>query len=101
MATAAPPHESISIVRNTTTGHSKHSDITPLAKDAYKGVENDLRGCCIGPMPVEEYLKRYMPILVEHTFDVDPGFFDEISNIDRETDRYQPFVSFPSLVDCL
>ena len=99
MTSPIAPHESISIVRTTTTGHSQHSRVTPLAEDAQKGVAKDLQGCCIGPMPPDEFYDKYLPNS-GRVFSVDLDFFDGINNDDPETDRYKPFVSLSFLLNC-
>ena len=83
----------VSVVTNTTTGYSRHSTTTPLAKNAQKSVAKELQGTTIGPVPRQEFLDRYVPDHREDPTTVRPDFFKMVSNEDLEVDRYQPFVS--------
>lgn len=91
------PGESITVIRNTTTGHGKHSATIPLAKDTQNGVAKDTEGRSIGPMPVQVFLDAFMPSREEEPLDIDTDFFEMVPETGPEVDRYQPFVSQLSL----
>ena len=99
MTSAIGPNESISIVRGTTTGRSQHSRVKPLAGDAQIGVAKDLQGFCVGPMPYKGFLDTLMPNRGP-AFEVGADVFYGIKNDEPEIDRYKPFVSPSSLLDC-
>ena len=86
------PEESISVVKNTTNEHSKHSAIKPLAQAAHAGVAKDMSGSAIGPVPIKEWLK-FLPDHKKAPITARRGFFTKVLDPDHEVDVYQPFVS--------
>ena len=89
-----PLLEPVSTLRNTTTEYDKHSSTSLSAADAHKGVAKDMAGCSIGPMPIQEFLDRFMPDHKKKPLgEIDANFFESIPGSGHETKRYLPFVS--------
>jgi hypothetical protein len=56
----------------------------------------EMKGHCIGPMPIEEFLDNFLPtseIPNLPTLTFRRGIFDEVIHAERELKAYEPFVS--------
>lgn len=87
------PKKPLSTVINTTTGFNKYSTEKPNAKDVQRGVAYDMFGCSLGSIPVDDFLKRFVPTSRRNPHRVPKSFFNSIPQTGLENTRYQPFVS--------
>lgn len=83
----------ISAIKKNVGGFFKYSYLTPDAKEVQLNLANDIYGCAIGPMPAEDFLNRFMPVVHQANLEVDKDFFSGLPTGCTETDMYQPFVS--------
>ncbi|KAK7688371.1 hypothetical protein QCA50_008744 [Cerrena zonata] len=82
----------ISAIKKTTSSYYANSRIQPSSMEIHRGVAKDNFGCSIGPMPVQDFLDRFMPTTRKSELKVAPDFFESIPTDGNEKERYQPFV---------
>ena len=80
-------------VKFTCNSGGKFSASVPPVKELCDGMDNEMRHRFVGPMPVEEFFKEFLPVqeLSEEVRAALPGF-EEIAKVKREKQMYNRFV---------
>ena len=64
----------------------------------YNNMNLEMRACFVGPMPVEEFLERFLPVPPSSMPKDKPSGFETMAGVETESKMYDGFVSLFSTI---